>query len=50
MLRNMPALYFILISGEVLVHSKYYQPYNNSFFVNLEGKYTLNTLVKTNTV
>lgn len=41
MLRNMPPLYLTLISGEVLVHTRYYQPYNNSFLVNLNSNYTL---------
>lgn len=45
MLRNMPPLYLTLISGEVLVDTRYNQPYNNSFLVNLNSNYTLWTLL-----
>lgn len=45
MLRNMPPLYLTLISGEVLVDTRYDQPYNNSFLVNLNSNYTLWTLL-----
>lgn len=37
MLRDMSPLYLTFISGEVLLLTRYYQPYNISFFVNLNS-------------